>query len=82
MIGILLGQQPAEDASDVKELRAFAAPRLRPADPCGIEFQRQFFKNSLGTTGSFSSLPGAYFIPIASAGRKTVESVLKRVDYC
>ena len=40
MIGILLGLQPAEDASDVKELRAFAAPRLRPADPCGIEFSK------------------------------------------
>ena len=32
-----LGLQPAETAHDCKELRASAAPRLRPADPCGIE---------------------------------------------
>jgi len=31
------GQQPAENVSDVEELRASAAPRLRPADAYGIE---------------------------------------------
>ena len=37
---LLLGAQPAEVAHDCKELRASAAPRLRPADPCGIEFSK------------------------------------------
>ena len=32
------GAQPAEVAHDCRELRASAAGRLRPADPCGIDF--------------------------------------------
>ena len=30
--------QPAEHASDAKELRAFAAPKLRPADLFEVEY--------------------------------------------
>ena len=40
------GAQPAEGAHDCKELRASAAPRLRPANRCAIDFAGKHFNRN------------------------------------
>jgi len=63
---VTLGLQPAEHASDAEELRASAAPRLRPADCCAIEFANKpsFIKNKAALNASFHRPEAAQLQPL------------------